>query len=611
MRMINLNSKVLPHIADLMPLKVNHLFSLRILASCLFAVVSATILAAPMGQQQPLLLNDPTAIVDVWPAITILPDPEGKLKIADVLAAPKNFTVPRSAYATLGLRQKVMWLRVPVVVPARSKSPPTAPSSEQWILDLDYTLLNRIDVYVVTDGQVVQHAVLGNSQPAAQRPIRSRSHAAALEFQSGVNYALLLRVETVGSMILPISLSKLSAFHAAAINEQMIQGILTSLALCLLLFSLLQWFSRGESLYIKYALLILGSLLFSTHFFGIGELYVWTDNIWIEKHMAGVSALLASFGTALFIEDVLRQDMSWRMRLAMKILAGALAAAALAHAFDFIDIAAVSIVMSTIGLMPSILGMPGVIARMRRGDSVGTYFLLAWVGYFIASAVLVGVVRGSVGVNFWTMHAFQLGATFDMLIFMRIAVLRSTAMHVAAQRAAQDRDTLHSLAHTDPLTKLLNRRGLNTMLSAAVQSCAPERLLAVFMLDLDSFKLVNDQFGHDVGDELLEIVASRLLATMRMGDSIARLGGDEFVVIAGGLQSDEQALELGNKLLDAFKRPFALSQQTCHVGVTIGYVLAPLDGGDAENLLKQADAAMYLGKQGGRNCLRRGVAKAT
>ena len=108
----------------------------------------------------------------------------------------------------------------------------------------------------------------------------------------------------------------------------------------------------------------------------------------------------------------------------------------------------------------------------------------------------------------------------------------------------------------------------------------------------------------------LEIVASRLLATMRIGDAIARLGGDEFVVIAGGLQSDEQALELGNKLLDAFKRPFALSQQTCHVGVTIGYVLAPLDGGDAENLLKQADAAMYLGKQGGRNCLRRGVATA-
>ena len=97
---------------------------------------------------------------------------------------------------------------------------------------------------------------------------------------------------------------------------------------------------------------------------------------------------------------------------------------------------------------------------------------------------------------------------------------------------------------------------------------------------------------------------------MRIGDAIARLGGDEFVVIAGGLQSDEQALELGNKLLDAFKRPFALSQQTCHVGVTIGYVLAPLDGGDAENLLKQADAAMYLGKQGGRNCLRRGVATA-
>ena len=131
------------------------------------------------------------------------------------------------------------------------------------------------------------------------------------------------------------------------------------------------------------------------------------------------------------------------------------------------------------------------------------------------------------------------------------------------------------------------------------------------MLDLDGFKLVNDQFGHDVGNELLEIVASRLRATVRAGDGIARLGGDEFVVLAGGLQSDEQAIELGTKLLHAISLPFALSQNQCSVSVTIGYTLAPLDGREAETLLKQADAAMYAGKQRGRNCLRRGETAAT
>ena len=442
-------------------LRLNHFRdTFRLAIGILLIAASLTSLTASAAT--PAVLNQSNAVIDLWPAVTILRDPDGRLTIDNLLAAPARFAPPQSAYATLGLGQKVVWLQVPVIVPATEATSTNVSASEQWILDIDYALLNRIDVHVVADGRVVQYALLGNAQPEAQRPIHSRSHAAPLALQSGMSYTLYLRVETIGSMILPITLSRLSPFHAAALNEQMIQGFLTSLGLCLLLYSLLQWISQREHLYIKYSLLILGSVLFSAHFFGIGALYLWTDNVWIEKHMAGVSALLASCGTALFIEDVLRLDMGRRLRQATKLLAAVLAVAALAHAVDLIDINAVGVVMGTLGLLPSIMGIPGSIARMRRGDSVGLFFLLAWVGYFAASAVMIGVVKGNVGVNFWTMHAFQLGATFDMLIFMRIAVLRSTAIHVAAQRAAQERDSLHSLAHTDPLTKLLNRRGLNT-----------------------------------------------------------------------------------------------------------------------------------------------------
>ena len=582
---------------------IHRCLSRRIVIGILLAAASVISVAATT--QTPVVLNDANATIKLWPAVTILRDPQGKLTVNDVLAAAEKFTAPQSAYATLGMNQKVVWLRVPVIVPAVNASQPLAQAGEQWILDIDYSLLNRVDVHVVNDGRVVQYALLGNSQPDAARPIHSRSHAVPLTLQPGLPYALLLRVETIGTMILPITLSKISAFHARAIDEQLLQGLLASLGLCLLLYSLLQWFSLREPLYIKYSLLIIGSVFFSVHFFGIGQLYLWTDNRWIETHMAGLTALIAACGTALFIEDALGPDMSRRLRLATKILVAALAIAALAHALDWIDISTVSVVMSTLGLMPSLLGVPGAIRRIRRGDIVGTYFLLAWGGYFAASAVMVGVVKGYVDVNFWTMHAFQIGATFDMLIFMRIAVLRSTAMHIAAQRATAERDTLHSLAHTDPLTKLLNRRGLNTTLTAALHNCAPEKILAVYLLDLDGFKLVNDQFGHDAGDELLEVVASRLQATVRAGDGIARLGGDEFVVLAGGLQNDGQAQELGGKLLAAISEPYALSLHTCHVGVTIGYVLAPPDGIHAEPLIKHADAAMYAGKQSGKNCLRR------
>jgi diguanylate cyclase (GGDEF)-like protein len=277
--------------------------------------------------------------------------------------------------------------------------------------------------------------------------------------------------------------------------------------------------------------------------------------------------------------------------------------ATIAYSVDLIDLRAVAVLMSTTGLAPALMGLPGAIAKARRGDHVGHWFIVAWVGYFITSAILVGVVTGKVGADFWTMHSLEFGATLDMLIFMRIAVLRTAARHQAAQHAARERDWMHSLAHSDALTGLLNRRGLDDALAGALSGAKPERLLALYVLDLDGFKAVNDQFGHDAGDSLLQAAAQRLRSSMRAGDAIARIGGDEFVVMAYGLANEMQARDLGTKLLEAFRTPFTIDEKQCSVGATIGYALAPTDAESAGALLKAADAAMYAGKQEGKDRL--------
>ncbi len=544
-----------------------------------------------------IALDDKSTSIELWPSATFLHDPDSRFSIADVIAAPDKFSTIKSAYATLGLRQKVMWLQIPVSL--------AAGTHEDWILDIDYALLNRVDAYLTSEGKIISEARLGLAQPQALRPMHSRSLAAELNFKPGTNHLLILRIDTPGAMILPITLNSHSAFHARALDEQMLQGVLTSLVLCLFLYSVLQWLSLREPLYIKYAILIFGSGLFSVHFFGIGEQYLWPDGSWIGNHAAGISSLIAAFGTALFVEDVLGADMSPRLRIAIRIVAAIFVVTAVAYTINIIDIYAVSIVMTILSTAPSLLGIPGAIARLRRGDKTGAYFIAAWATYAIASAVITGVVRGSVDANFWTLHSFQIGATIDMLIFLRIAVLRSAAVHRAAQQATLEHDALLSLAHTDPLTGLLNRRGLQATLLAGLPKATPQHILAVYFLDLDQFKPINDQYGHDVGDELLVVAASRLRATMRAGDAVARLGGDEFVVMANGLHGEKQARELGHKLLDAFRLPFSLTQHTCNVGITIGYALAPTDSNDAIGLLKNADAAMYVGKQNGKNCVRR------
>ena len=555
---------------------------------------------AGAGARAQALLTADTQRVDLWPQVRVLADPTREMSFEQALAARARFTAPPGAYATLGLGKEVTWLRVPVAVSAGGEG--------KWVFDIEYALLHRVDVYSVRDGRLVQHVTLGDGQPFAARPLLGRTHAVPLELAAGAGNEVLLRIDTHGSKILPISLSRLPTFHARALNEQMLQGALGSLALVLLLYSLAQWVSLRENLYLKYALLVLCSATFSVHFFGIGEMYFWTDNDWAGRHMAGVSALMAAAATALFVEDALAADLHRWLRRGLRAVAVLHVVATLAYGADLIDLQAVAVLMSTTGLAPALMGLPGALAKARRGDSVGIWFMAAWLGYFIASAIMVGVVRGRIGVNFWTLHSFQIGATLDMLVFMRIAVLRSATRHSEARRAAEERDTLHTLAHSDSLTGLLNRRGLNDALSAALARVTPERILALYVLDLDGFKPVNDQFGHDVGDELLQVVAQRLRASMRAGDGVARLGGDEFVVMAEGLANEAQAAELGRKVLDAFRTPFSLGRNTCSVRATIGYALAPTHASDAITLVKVADSAMYAGKQQGKDRLVRGTA---
>lgn len=219
----------------------------------------------------------------------------------------------------------------------------------------------------------------------------------------------------------------------------------------------------------------------------------------------------------------------------------------------------------------------------------------------MASVVIItAVIRGKMPVNFWTLHSFQFGATFDMLAFLYVLTLRTKAIRLAAQHASRERDIMRALAHTDPLTGLANRRSLSDALTAALARCGNDNLLAVYVIDLDNFKTVNDTHGHDAGDDLLLIAAKRFQANVRSGDIVSRLGGDEFVILASGLRNVQQAEEVGRGLLSTFDEPIVLSRGRIKVGLTIGCAIAPLHGKDSMSILKLADDAMYAGKQAGK-----------
>jgi diguanylate cyclase (GGDEF)-like protein len=120
------------------------------------------------------------------------------------------------------------------------------------------------------------------------------------------------------------------------------------------------------------------------------------------------------------------------------------------------------------------------------------------------------------------------------------------------------------------------------------------------MLDLDNFKSVNDTLGHDVGDLLLKAAAERLSAALRKGDAVARFGGDEFLLILHDLEVIEDAIQVAQKIVDLFCKPFLIDTHQLAVTTSIGIAVYPNDGIDEGILLKNADIAMYQAKQAGR-----------
>lgn len=162
-------------------------------------------------------------------------------------------------------------------------------------------------------------------------------------------------------------------------------------------------------------------------------------------------------------------------------------------------------------------------------------------------------------------------------------------------------EKIQQMAFHDSLTGLPNRKLFSDRLGIVLaQAKRNKKKVGIVMLDLDNFKDVNDTLGHDVGDILLKAVAERLSGTLRKSDTVARFGGDEFVLIFPDMEVIEEAIQVVQKIIDRFHKPFLIDTHQLVVTTSIGIAVYPNDGMDEEILMKNADIAMYQAKQAGR-----------
>jgi diguanylate cyclase (GGDEF)-like protein/PAS domain S-box-containing protein len=185
----------------------------------------------------------------------------------------------------------------------------------------------------------------------------------------------------------------------------------------------------------------------------------------------------------------------------------------------------------------------------------------------------------------------------DLQLFSICTKLAGIAIE---SRASEER--IRYLAHYDGLTCLPNRFLFKEFLDLALRNAQRHRKkFAVFFLDLDKFKDINDTFGHEAGDQVLREIAARLRASLRQTDKIARMGGDEFYVLIEDLDDGCYAAEIAQKLLEEASRPVYIDQHECQLSVSIGIGIYPDDGSNGQALLKNADNAMYRAKNLGKN----------
>ncbi|MBU1642799.1 EAL domain-containing protein, partial [bacterium] len=184
----------------------------------------------------------------------------------------------------------------------------------------------------------------------------------------------------------------------------------------------------------------------------------------------------------------------------------------------------------------------------------------------------------------------------------KVVRIRGSMQDITAQKMAEAK--VHWLANFDPLTGLPNRTLLNDRVVHAIRTAYRSKdPVALLVLDLDHFKNINDTLGHDIGDEMLIKVASRIQSLVREGDTLSRQGGDEFVIVLPGTDADGAA-HVAEKLIQDISQPYHIQQRELNITPSMGIALYPIDGSNLNTLFKSADAAMYRAKADGRNCYR-------
>ncbi len=601
-----------------------------VLALC-FCDATRALAAAPEAACPVLGLSSGQSDVPSLPQVCFLRDEAHALGPEDILGGRLPMSRRDADQLVFRHNQSDYWIYVPLRNLERT--------GRTWYLQLDYPLLDEVDAWTYDLGtgtgprappRLLGTVRMGDARPFGARPVRHRLFLLPLDFGPGQSLAVVLRVHSSGAINVPLSLHSGASAIGWTQDHGLSQGMFLGALVMLALFNAALYLRLRirQSLYNTAYIVCAG--LFLTSMSGLSFQYLWPDWPWLANRSVPLTEILAILSLLWFTRHFLGigPDRWPRQSRLIRLLAGvgaALLAASLIVPYELI------IKLDTAYALACMAAMFGLgLRHLRRGERAARWYVLSWLvffaGYLAYGLAAFGYIPGFMAQERWMQIA--LGSQMFLLTYAEVMQLhdlmhraleieagaRSSLQHEVQSRTADLRATMGALEQAnrqlreltlhDPLTGLLNRRGLDEALArfAGIEGAAVRGTLVMF--DLDHFKQVNDVHGHDAGDAALRWVAEVLLNLLRRrSDVLARFGGEEFVALLPATSLDD-AVILATGVLDHVRRnPIDLGDGHA-IGLTLSAGAAQWKEGETpQSLFRRADESLYRAKASGRDRL--------
>lgn len=587
----------------------------------LYRLLLLPLLLFLLGATAPALA-DPSATKDAPGHADFLVDSDGALSVEDVSSDryANAFRPMTQADLRPGYNESTFWVRL-------------TPPRGEWLLEVTYPHLDRVNLYAPRDEGGFHVSRAGDKLPFAARALSY--HNPLFRVRQDGRRTYFLEIRTSGSTQLSFRLWDPEAFDEHAIQHRFVVGVYLGGMAAMAFYNLFLLLATRDRTYFYYITYICAYLLFQASMSGYSYQYLWPDSpYWTNKSIP----LLLGLAVAAALQFSRCFLATWRTmpafdRMMKAVLLAALACAPLVfilpyiRAAQFANLVAFSLVLVVV---------PAAYLLLIRGHQSARFFVTAWTVFLLGIFIYAAVLAGFLPQNAFTVNAMPIGAIVEVILLSfaladRINALRrdkelqqtefnsrlqqlneqlelkvvqrtrelasaKAETELANQELARQNATLEAMASHDALTGLLNRRSFceqaGLKLADARQRGHP---LSVVMLDLDHFKLINDQYGHQTGDEVLRGISRLIMSICGSLDLAARYGGDEFILLlpyADELEATDRAARLIERIeATDFGAPVEPA-----LSASAGVATASTEEWGLDGLVRIADQRLYEAK---------------